>query len=251
MAALNEQLAPELARPSDLVTAPVLKFAIGTVASLCAVLVPRLLAALAARDQASITFITRSYAELAVILSGLVGLVVAILEWRVPRSPRDTFMTTLGIPAILAGALSANSNAGALKLATQTQDALADKLSQESGITIEAPKTTSTGERGRQGALADALMPPVYAASSEIMFRSAAQSSLAIRIDQPRYLIVLDRAATQQDAQMKASQLTRRLTAAAPGQPLAVQVQQQGAEFLVVVAGGARIKGDAILRPCA
>ena len=117
----GEELAAETARPSDLVTAPILKFAIGTVASLCAVLVPRLLAGLATRDQANITFITREYGELAVLLSALVGIVVAILEWRVPRAPRDTFMTTLGIPAILAGALSANQNAGALQSATQTQ----------------------------------------------------------------------------------------------------------------------------------
>ena len=138
----GEELAAETARPSDLVTAPILKFAIGTVASLCAVLVPRLLAGLATRDQANITFITREYGELAVLLSALVGVVVAILEWRVPRAPRDTFMTTLGIPAILAGALSANQNAGALQSATQTQEVLADKLGQASGIAIESPTTT-------------------------------------------------------------------------------------------------------------
>jgi len=244
----DEELTAETARPSDLVTAPILKFAIGAVASLCAVLVPRLLASLATRDQANITFITREYAELAVLLSSLVGIVVAILEWRVPRAPRDTFMTTLGIPAILAGALSANQNAGALQSATRTQELLADKLGQASGIAIESPTTTGPGKSGQEhGQLIDVLVPPVYASSAQTTGRPiAAPSSLAIRINQPQYLIVLDRAVTRQEAETKASQLTQRL-AATPGQPLPVQVQQQDAEFLVVVGGGAHTKADALL----
>jgi hypothetical protein len=247
MTALGEGPTTTKPRPSDLVSAPTLKFAIGTVASLCAVLVPRLLAALTVQDQSNVTFITREYGEVAMLFSGLVGLVVAILEWRIPRAPRDTFMTTLGIPAILAGALSANQNTGALQQATQTQNALADTLSKESGIPIESQKTTGTDGLGRQGALTDFLVPPVYAASAQKATGPAgAQSQFAIIINQPRYVIVVDRAGTQQDAQAKAAQLTLRLTAAA-GPPLSLQVQKHGLEFLVVVAGVARVKADAMI----
>ena len=239
--------AGDSASPDVLVSAPMLKFAIGAIASLCAVLIPRLLAALAQRDPVSVTFITPEFAGLAAAFSGLVGLVVTILEWRVPRAPFDTFMTTLGVPAILAGALSANQNAGALQEKTQKANELVDALSKETGIAIESPKTSPT-DTGRQGAWADVLIRPVYAANDDAALRSAeAQPPFAIRVNQPRYLIVLDRAATQQDAETKASQLTQRFAAVAPGQPLSTQVQRQGAEFLVVVAGGARIKADAIL----
>jgi hypothetical protein len=202
---------------------------------------------LALRDTSNITFVTREYAGLAVLLSLLVGVVVVIFEWRVPRTPRDTFMTTLGIPAILAGALSANQNAGALQETTQKANELADTLAKESGINIESPRRTSK-EMSWHGALADVLIPPAYAASAETMLQSAdAQHQLAIRINQPRYLIVLDRATTQQDAEAKASQLTLSLAAAAPGHPLSTRVQRQGNEFLIVVAGGARVKADALL----
>ena len=236
----------ETPRPAVLVSAPGLKFVIGAIASLCAVLIPRLLAALAQRDQVSVTFITPQYAGLAAVFSVLVGLVVTILEWRVPRTPFDTFMTTLGVPAMLAGALSANQNAGALQEKTQKANELVDALSKETGIAIESPKTNAP-DTGRQGAWADALIPPVYANADDALRSTEDQSPFAIRVNQPRYLIVLDRAATQQDAETKTSQLTQRLTAAAPGQPLSMQVQRQGAEFLVVVAGGARIKADAML----
>lgn len=243
---MAERRTVQLSRPSDRVTAPILKFAIGFVATLCATIAPRLLAALGTRDSANVTFITLQWTEFALILALLVGLVISIFEWRVPRAPRDTFMTTLGIPAILAGALSANSNAGELQNAIGKANELADTLSKESGITIE-PKVGSP-ETGRQGALTDFLMPPVYAASAEATIESAeAQGSLAIRVRQPRYLIVLDRAATRQDADAKASQLSQRLAEGARSQPLSVLVQPRGGEFLVVVAGGARVKADAML----
>jgi hypothetical protein len=248
MTAVGERPAFGTHRPSALVSAPALKFAIGSVASLCAVLFPRLLAALTVQDQASVTFITPEYAVLAAGFSGLVGVVVTILEWKVPRTPRDTFMTTLGLPAILAGALSANQSTAALQEATKTQNALADALSSASGIPIESPTATRTGGGGRQGALADALVAPVYAASREAVPPVVrAQSPLAINVRQPRYVIVFDRAATQQDAQAKASQLGQRLSAMTPGHPVSVQVQPQGTAFLVVLGGGPRVKGDALV----
>jgi hypothetical protein len=232
----------------DQVSAPLLKFVIGTVASLCAVFVPRLIAALSLSDGANITFVTGEYALLAVMFSGLIGLVVALLEWRVPRAPGDTFMTTLGIPAILAGALSANQNTSALQDATRQQNELANALSHVSGIAIEPAKTSSSVDPRERGSLIDAIVQPVYAQGAQLSPRVAQQPSrLAIQIRQPEYFIVLDRGQNQQEAQAKASGLKGRLNATASGHPLNIRVQQQGNQFLVVVDGGPRIKSDALL----
>jgi hypothetical protein len=229
------------------VSAPGVKFAIGSIASLCAVLVPRLLAALTVRDQADVIFISRDFAGLAVLFSALVGLVVAILEWRVPRAPRDTFMTTLGIPAILAGALSANQNTQALQQAAKTQGDLVNVLSGQAGISIEPAKAPGTAPGSQQGRLTDVLIPPLYAAGLQANSVTTAPTQFAISVNQPRYFIVLDRARTQQEAQARASQLAQRLSASAPGRPLALQVQRYADEFLVVVGGGARAKSDAVI----
>jgi hypothetical protein len=230
------------------VSAPFLKFAIGTVASLCAVFVPRLIAALSLSDGANITFVTGEYALLAVMFSGLIGLVVALLEWQVPRAPGDTFMTTLGIPAILAGALSVNQNTSALQDATRQQNELANALSQVSGIAIEPAKTTSGEDPRGRGSLMDVIVQPVYAQGAQLSPRIAQQPSrLAIQIRQPEYFIVLARGQNQQEAQAKASGLKGRLNAPASGHPLNIRVQQQGNQFLVVVDGGPRIKSDALL----
>jgi hypothetical protein len=252
MTVLAERIATRTPR-QVLVSAPGLKFTIGMVASICAVLAPRLIAALTITDRASVTFVSRQYFLLALIFSGLVGLVVAILEWRVPRVPRDTFMTTLGLPAILAGALSANQNTAALQHAAQTQDALADALSRHIGISIEPAKPVSVPETPeKQGALIDLLVAPVYAQGTQANVApagalAAQRARLGILIDQARYLIVLDRARTEQDAQTRAFQMGERLKQAAPGRPLNVQIEKQASEFLIVVSGGPRLKSDAVL----
>jgi len=233
------------------VTAPPVKFTIGAAASLCAVLMPRLLAALAVKDQASINFVTGEYLEVAGLFSVLVVFVVMILEWRVPRAPGDTFMTALGVPAILAGALTTNQNAMALQEKTQSANAVADILAKEASIPIESSKP-ARAEGSPQSGLVDALVPTIHAESamppSDVdQARLAVDQRLAVRINQPHYLIVLDRAASQPAAQTRATHLMQRLASATPSQPVTLRVQQQGNEFLVVESGAARAKSDAVL----
>src|SRR5262249_40334964 len=160
-----------------LVSAPSLKLAIGFTASICAVLFPRLLAALTVPDSAKITFVSREYFVLSLLLSALVGVVVMILEWRVPRAPRDTFLMTLGLPAILAGALSANQNTAALQDATKEKDALAAALAKQTNIPIEPAKPTADDSKSdKQGQLIDLLVTPAYAQQTSVVTNLAAQS---------------------------------------------------------------------------
>jgi hypothetical protein len=231
-----------------LVSAPSMKFLVGMAAALCAVFAPRLIAALTTADRATVTFISREYFLLALSFSVLVAVAVTILEWHVPRAPRDTFTMTLGLPAILAGALSASQGTTALQRAIEAQEALANELSHRSGIAIE-PAADTQGEKrpGQQGALSDVLITPAYAEGLQPAQQAQAQSRLGIFVDQPRYFIVLDRAPNRPEAERKASELTARVGRAAPGSRLAMQIEKQGQSFLIVEAGGPRFKSEALI----
>ena len=231
--------ATEKGQGSAQVTAPVLKFTIGTIASLCAVLLPRMLAALSLGGNRDLGFVDQTYIEVAVGFSVLVGLAVMFLEWKIPRKPRDTFMATLGIPAILAGAVSGNQNAQQLQQQMQRENNLTKLASEKSDIPIES---TSPDHQSRENSVA--LIPPVYAETRLPAQQVTRQPPLAIQIRQPRYFIVLDRSPNQQEAQAKMSVLSQRLKSA--NQPLSLQVQKQRNEFLVV-AGGPRVRADALL----
>jgi hypothetical protein len=251
MTVIAERLTSRTAEGGVLVSAPPLKFTIGVVACLCAVLGPRLIAALTVPDRTDITFVTREYFALAVIFSGIVGVVVTILEWHVPRAPRDTFTTTLGIPAILAGALSANQGAATLQQAMQQQNELVRALSIQSNIPIESAKPMGTtgigGEPGKSGMLRNLVETPAYAEQQQRAVRPQQPPRLGIVVDQARYFIVLDRASTLAGAQKKQGDLNARLQEVAPNRPLSLRIEKQASEFLVIEAGGARVKSDALV----
>jgi len=231
-----------------LVSEPSMKFLIGMAAALCAVFAPRLIAALTTADRQTVTFVSREYFFLALSFSVLVAVAVTILEWRVPRAPRDTFTTTLGLPAILAGALSASQGTAALQRAIDAQEALANEVSQRSGIAIE-PAAGTHGEKpqGRQGALSDVLVTPVYAESAQAAAQAQASQRLGIYIAQPRYHVVVDRAPTRADAERRAAAVTARVNQAVPGSRFAVQIEKSAKDFLIVAPGGPRIKSDALI----
>jgi hypothetical protein len=239
-------------RPSKhltVVSAPGLKLAIGFIASLCAVFSPRLIAALSVPDHADITFISAEYAELALAFSLLIGLVVAILEWRVPRTPRDTFMTTLGVPAILAGALTANQGAAELQRTSQSLDSTVNAMLQNNGIPVETPAASGAASEGASSLLRVPFVATVYAqAATAAPVMTPAASRLAIVINQPRYFVVLDRATTAADAQARLSALTKSLNAAAPGRAPKVELRTQSGAFLIVLSGGPLAKADAAVQ---
>ncbi len=237
------------AHPSVLVSAPGMKFVIGLVAALCAVFFPRLIAALTAADHPRPTFVSQEYLVVAFSFSALVALVVTILEWRVPRAPADTFLTTLGLPAMLAGALSASQGTTALQQAADAKEKLAEELANARGIKIESTNRSGGGAAtGVPQALADALVTPVYAEGLQAAQAAQQQPSrLGIYVAEPQYYIVLDRAPKREDAQARLAEWTARL-ARTPAQPaVTLRVEQQGAEFLVVESGGPRPRTTALL----
>jgi hypothetical protein len=250
MTAFTEAAAEHRSHSSSVVvvSAPAMKFAIGLVAALSAVFFPRLVAALTAASDTRVVLVSREYVLLALSFSTLVAVAVMILEWRVPRPPRDTFMTTLGLPAMLAGALSASQGTTNLQQAADANDKLAQELAKRAGVAVvSATDSAAPVKPSTRNGLADALVTPLYAESALADQPAPQQSKLGIYIDEPRYFVVLDRAAKREDAQARAADLTSRFNRAVPGRPLALEVSRQGDEFMVVVPGGPRPRAAALL----
>jgi hypothetical protein len=248
MTAIAEAAVTRRVHQSSLVSAPAMKFAIGLVAAISAVFFPRMIAALTAADHPRVTFVSPTYFFLALSFSVLVAIAVMILEWRVPRAPRDTFMTTLGLPAMLAGALSASQGTTNLVQAAEREEKLTEALVKMGGIEIKS--TSQPNEPAKTGArnrLADAIVTPAYAEGREPDRPVQQPSPLGIYVNEPGYFIVLDRAAKREDAQARMTNLAARLKKTTPQTPVTLQVERQGAEFLVVVSGGPHPKSAALL----
>ena len=231
---------------SVLVSAPAMKFFIGLVAAICAVFFPRLIAALTAGEHPRITFVSPEYFVLALCFSVMVAVAVMILEWRVPRAPRDTFMTTLGVPAMLAGALSASEGTAALQQMHATQEQLEQELGNAKGIKIESAIRTGADGQGLAERFSDVIVAPAYAEPRQPVQHVQAPR-LGIYVEEPRCFIVFDRAPKREDANARMADLTARLNRINPQRPLQLQVERQGNEFLVVVSGGPRPKSAALL----
>jgi len=245
---LAEPVVTRRAQRAVLVDAPQMKFMIGMAAALCAVFFPRLVAALTTADHSHVTFVSREFFLLALIFSLLIAVAVMILEWRVPRAPRDTFMTTLGLPAMLAGALSASQGTAALQQAAETQEKLGQELSKVGGIAIEpAAKSGDKDAPHTQGALIDAIVTPVYAESPQAAQHLQSGSKLGIYVEEPRYFIVLDRAARREDAQARMSGLVTRISRTPSQRPVVLQLERNANEYLVTLAGGPRPRTAALL----
>jgi hypothetical protein len=248
MTAIAETAFTRRVHQPALVSAPAMKFAIGLVAAISAVFFPRMIAALTAADHPRVTFISPAYFFLALSFSVLVAIAVMILEWRVPRAPRDTFMTTLGLPAMLAGALSASQGTTNLVQAAETEAKLTEALVKIGGIEVKSTSQSSEpAKSGTRNGLVDAIVAPAYAEGRQPDQPAQQPARLGIYVNEPGYFIVLDRAAKREDAQARMTNLTARLDKATPQSPVALQVERQGAEFLVVVSGGPRPKSAALL----
>ena len=244
---------PERKRSEFAVVDPVAKFAIAALATLCAGFTPKLIALFAEGTGPGWTFFTWPFIGGVGALAIVVGSVITVFEWKVPRPPRDTFLAALGVPAVLVGALGATDHARDVKQFDQATSALSSALQQEAGIPI-LPAAPSVGEiKGSRRSLvepwrlADLLVMPLHAQSAASP-RLAQPSRFGIVKVAPQYLIVLDRDDKEAAAHEKMAVLARRIPRDAQGQSdVRLEVVKSQNAFLVVVAGGARASAAATL----
>lgn len=94
------------AKTPNTIVHPLAKFAIGLTAGLVAVAIPRLSSDLSTLQVFNTEFYTPLFIASMLVFALLIGIVITILEYKIPRTPKDTLFSALAIPALVAGSLN-------------------------------------------------------------------------------------------------------------------------------------------------
>ncbi len=225
-------------------------FIIGCFASLCAVFVPRMVAMLN-DPSGNLQFFHANYVLVGIVFALTIGGITALLEQKNKKPPSETFMTALGIPALLAAALNTGTDTSTLhRLATEKQQ-VTDELQQKSGIE-ELQPANATKNRGEGISLVPLQAEPESHSRFDLQIipNARAQTAapppksggfkLGIQLEQKPYVVVLGKSDDKAGALRKAENLRKVI-------PTATAVQSdQG--FLVVDSISPSNKSDALLR---
>jgi hypothetical protein len=221
------------------------QFAVGAFAGLCAAFIPRLALMVGQRaESAAVTVdaFSGTYVAAAFAFSLLIGGVALILEWEGDRSPRDTFMAALGIPAILTGMFNtADASRGAVGLAERLKS-INDERAREENIQVDEENPQSSIAPTSRWLSEWQLVPVVLAAeqSPAGVSQKAGGSKIGIVYHEPRYWVVLHTAATRQDAERRAADLRPRYGA--------LTIEHVDNVFFVCLPGGSLYYSDAVSR---
>jgi len=234
--------------PSPKVSTPVIKFLIGFTAGLCAAFFPRLTASLAVSSgDSNIVLFDSSYITLSLVFAVLVGLIVMILEWRVPREPRATFMMAIGVPALITGSLNTTTGIDTVSSQAKDNQALAKQLQDLANIqTLPAtggitPLSLNTNETGSgQQAVAWLKWAGIRdAQAGTVIARKTGATAAGITVQEPLYYIVVAQASSKDEARQKAQAMKAQL-------PSAVAVQS-GSHYLVLYSSQPFKRTEAVL----
>ena len=218
------------------------QFAVGSFAGACALFAPRLTLLVGQPDSAAaaLTAMPWAFVTAAVLLSLIVGGVAMILECEGSRSPKDTFMAALGVPALWSGVYTtANVSQEALRLAGEARSA-SDSLAASEGIEVE---------RGPQSGLVPSqgpwpptlhLLPVAHAATLDAAAPRDVPQGAAVQYRLPRYWVVFHEDRVKAAADRRAAELGTRFGR--------LTVQALGDTFVVTLADGALPYPEAVTR---
>ena len=210
-------------------------FLIGVFAGVCAVFVPRLGGLLVIQDMERITVFPAPFILLGMAYATIVGAIAAILYYEKAGTPGERFMTALGLPALLAGALSTTAHTNQVQKLQANTARLGDAVIAAENIKrndepidlqpLSAPKPGVSGLRpemllGIGTAMAQTTAPPPRAPSSTNW------TGLQLGAKEPDYAVLVYRAATAEQAEKKAAELSHKL----PG----VKAVKAGSGFAVM-----------------
>lgn len=218
------------------------QFAVGTFAGACALFAPRLTLLVGQPDSSAValTAMPGRFVMAAVLLSVIVGGVAMILEWEGSRSPKDTFMAALGVPALLSGVYTtANVSQEALRLADDVRTA-SDALAKSEGIQVEGgPQSGLVPSQGTWPPTLR-LLPVAHAATLNNPPARLSPQGAAVQYRLPRYWVVFHEDRVKAAADRRAAELGTRFGR--------LTVQAVGVSFIVTLAEGALPYQDAVAR---
>ena len=221
------------------------KFAIGAVAGFSAAVLPRFLAQLSQSDVTRITFFPEAYLVAAGGFAFFMGALIVIFEWKVPAKPRDTFMTALGLPAVVAGAIGTASSVGSVGEVKREADRLKREISQQQGILRQGtlqpfePLEISIPTTPEKKTWAPAIIGTAYAQPPHVQIAQDKPLRFGIHVEEPKFAVILKQEKTEQDAIKYAQQVRQQLPQA--------QAVKSGNAYFVILGGGERNETDALL----
>lgn len=222
-----------------------INFVIGSFAGLCAVFVPRIVSMLG--GNAEIQHFHINFVTLGIVFALIIGGVTAIFVQSKQKSPPEIFMTALGIPALLAGALNSGAASNEMQKMEGDKQKLIESVSRQNGISIDesaaplVPLQPVPEDKHSPSSRFDfSLIPSAYAQEAVPTMADNGGLNLGIQVEQKSYVIVLERSGNRESAMRRADELRRTI-------PTATVVQSKD-DYLVVESTAPRNKADALLR---
>lgn len=223
---------------------PGYKFLIGFVGGFCAACFPRLMASLTLNDSSDVVLLSMGYLSITFLFATLIGAVVMIMEWGVSKEPSATFMTALGIPALLAGALNTSNGAYELDVKSKENMKLAEAIQSLSQIPeVSYGVITPLSDAGREikpkstNLITLNIISAAYA--EDVGARQEAFNlDPAMQIQQQQYYIILEKATSESEAKQRAVQIQSSIPNA--------QAVKAGDKYLVIDPK-AKTKSEAVL----
>lgn len=220
------------------ITSSAFKFCIALFASVCAVFLPKLVVYLKHEGGDSLDILNLDYIVAGGLFALLVAGVILIFGWKKPDTPRNVFMTALGIPALLSGTLNAIGSADNLKLQADQQRLLLRSVANIANVQISSTPITlpeSTPAADKQSFLFDIVSSAVAA---EVPANALAQSKFGTQVIQQQYVVVIDQLPTRALADARAQMIRPKFPNAA--------VVPAGGTFYVTTSARALSQVDAL-----
>ena len=222
------------------------QFTVGTFAGICAAFVPRLTLMIGPTSHStavSVEAFPTRYVLAALAFSMLIGGVAVILEWDGGRSPRDTFMAALGVPALLTGVFSTtNLSSEAIRHAEKVKSISDERVLEEQIPVEEAPQVPLAPAVGRWPS-GWSVTPTVFAHELPGTLPLSPEprqqiSGLGVRYREPLYWVVLEVAEAEDRATIRAGELG--------SQYGALRVYRVGESYFVCPLGGSFPYSEAV-----
>lgn len=199
---------------------PIWKFLIGAFAGISAIAIPRLGAMLSSAEthgEVAYQFFPLGYLLVGGAVAIVIGIVVAIFEYRVPKRPRETFVTALGIPALLAGVFNTSTGIAVLKETRAESDRIVRSVQQQSEIPkLDVPREVFPVDNGSKPDVSSRFrlenllgISSAMAADHITVAASAQEAGYAITAVEPRYVVVLEKADSKEAAMVRLQHLSQ------------------------------------------
>jgi len=219
-------------------TTPLMRLFVGGLAGALASFFPRLAAILAGNPTENIEIFSVTYLVVGVIVALIVGLVVMIIDGDANRQLRDVFMTALGVPTLLMGALTTTATTQNVAQNDQKLRSIVERVAKSSGIEVRSDvEIVAPTSRNENWTPLDLFMSPAHAQSASAPM---AGNKFGIVARERQYTLVLQRAAQEKELHDLQKTLTSQ------GLPTRT-LQQSDGKYLLVPAGAPKPYSDAVL----